>query len=66
MNAQQLQQLISNSVHSAMKEAGVIINSNTGADSSAPSSKNTEQLINTALENRERYWKRKELKLNNQ
>jgi hypothetical protein len=64
MNTQQLQQLITNSVHSAMMDAGIIINSNTGADSSAPSSKNTEELINTALQNRERFWKQKEKKLN--
>lgn len=64
MNNQQLEQLIQNSVHSALKEAGVMISNVTGADSSAPSPKNTEILINRALENRERYWKRKEQKLN--
>lgn len=64
MKKSELQQLITNSVHSAMKDAGVIINSNTGADSSAPSSKNTEELINRALQNRERFWKQREKKLN--
>lgn len=61
MSPEQLQQLITNSVHLAMKDAGVvIINSKTGADSSAPSSNSTETLINKALTNRERFWKRKQ------